>query len=46
MFTSDGLRMGFLRRGFTLASLRELGKQPVDREVLIRWVIEGRRLGA
>ena len=40
------LRVGFFRRGLTLASFRELGKQPVEREVLIRWVRKGRRSGA
>lgn len=34
--TSDGVRMVFFRRGFTLFSFKDFGKQPVDREALIR----------
>lgn len=38
----DRFRVGFLRRGVTLASLRELGKQSVDKEVLMRCVRKGK----
>jgi len=46
LLTSDGSSVGFFRRGLTLASFRELGKQPVEREPLIRWVRKVRRSGA
>lgn len=38
--------MGFFRAGFTRAFFRELGKPPVERQVLIRWENKGRRSGA
>ena len=46
IFTSEELSVGFLSSGVTLASLRASGKQPVDKEMLMRWVRKGRRSGA
>ena len=44
--TSVGSRVGFLRRGVTLADLRGDGTQPEVTDVLMMEVMKGRRSGA